>query len=563
MKKLITLLALVLGISSTLAQNTVVTYQGRVTDNGTNFNGTGQFKFALLTSTNNNHTATAFATIQFGYVGGFFLVDGGNGYITPPTVTVTGGGGSGAAAAANISGGVVTSLTFLSSGSNYILPPTVTISPPPENITYPTYWSNDGTSSAGSEPAAAVSASVANGLFTVPLGDTSLANMTALSAPLFQQTDLKLRIWFNDGVNGFAALSPLQNLTAAPYANYAYAATTLTTSSNQPLNFSINGTNVLRLTSVYDPSYSSYTVNSVGGSSANVISNGFVGCFIGGGGNASYPNRVGANYASVLGGKGNTASGSDSSAMGFSTTASGSASTAMGGFTTASGGLSTAMGTGTTASGFASTAMGYTTTATGNYSTAMGFRANANHDRTFIWSAYNNDAPTFASDTFFVSAQNGIGINCGNQRLDGGGQYWLNLGRPTATTVIDTSVGASLTTGGVWANASDKNRKTDFNDVNPRTVLAKLASLPVREWRYTNEVAGVKHLGPTAQDFQTAFGLGTDDKSIGTVDADGVALAAIQGLNQKLEEQRIENSLLKRELEKLQQIVDKLVKAKD
>jgi len=59
----------------------------------------------------------------------------------------------------------------------------------------------------------------------------------------------------------------------------------------------------------------------------------------------------------------------------------------------------------------------------------------------------------------------------------------------------------------------------------------------VREWRYTNESAGVRHLGPVAQDFQAAFGLGTDDKSIGTVDADGVALAAIQALNRKLEEE--------------------------
>jgi phage shock protein A len=39
-----------------------------------------------------------------------------------------------------------------------------------------------------------------------------------------------------------------------------------------------------------------------------------------------------------------------------------------------------------------------------------------------------------------------------------------------------------------------------------------------------------------AQDFHAAFGTGTDDKHIATVDADGVALAAIQGLNEKLEE---------------------------
>ena len=68
-------------------------------------------------------------------------------------------------------------------------------------------------------------------------------------------------------------------------------------------------------------------------------------------------------------------------------------------------------------------------------------------------------------------------------------------------------------------------------------LLEKLIALPVRQWRYTNESAGMKHLGPVAQDFKAAFGLGDDDKTIGTLDADGVALAAIQGLNQKLEAQ--------------------------
>ena len=62
---------------------------------------------------------------------------------------------------------------------------------------------------------------VTNGLFTVVLGDTTLANMTAISASLFTQPNLQLRIWFNDGVNGFAALSPVQNLTPAPYAVFA------------------------------------------------------------------------------------------------------------------------------------------------------------------------------------------------------------------------------------------------------------------------------------------------------------------------------------------------------
>jgi hypothetical protein len=40
-----------------------------------------------------------------------------------------------------------------------------------------------------------------------------------------------------------------------------------------------------------------------------------------------------------------------------------------------------------------------------------------------------------------------------------------------------------------------------------------------------------------AQDFYAAFNVGEDDKHISTVDSEGVALVAIQGLNQKVDEQ--------------------------
>ena len=111
----------------------------------------------------------------------------------------------------------------------------MTIAPPPPAITYTTYWSNDGTSVNGSEPAAGVSVAVTNGLFTVVLGDTTQPNMAAISTALFTQPDLQLRIWFNDGTHGFAALNPAQNLTPTPYAIYsanAGNATTATTAGN-------------------------------------------------------------------------------------------------------------------------------------------------------------------------------------------------------------------------------------------------------------------------------------------------------------------------------------------
>jgi hypothetical protein len=222
------LLGLLPGVNRVAAQDMVFTYQGCVTDNGSNFNGTGQFQFALVTSTNFNLQATATANLSGLFVTSYNLISGGSGYVNAPTVTVSGGGGSGAAATASISGGVVTAINPISAGSNYTSAPTVTLSPPPANISYTTYWSNDGTSSAGSEPTAAVSVVVMNGLFTIALGNTAIANMTSINTSLFTQPNLQLRIWFNDGVNGWAALSPVQNLTPAPYAFFAQSASSLT-----------------------------------------------------------------------------------------------------------------------------------------------------------------------------------------------------------------------------------------------------------------------------------------------------------------------------------------------
>lgn len=80
------------------------------------------------------------------------------------------------------------------------------------------YWSNDGTSTAGSQPATAVSLAVSKGLYSVLLGNTTLPNMAALPPSIFENPDVRLRLWFNDGVNGFQLISPDQQLAAAPYA---------------------------------------------------------------------------------------------------------------------------------------------------------------------------------------------------------------------------------------------------------------------------------------------------------------------------------------------------------
>ena len=72
-----------------------------------------------------------------------------------------------------------------------------------------------------------------------------------------------------------------------------------------------------------------------------------------------------------------------------------------------------------------------------------------------------------------------------------------------------------------------------------------MVDLPIERWRFKTEDEGVKHVGPMAQDFHEAFGLGESDTAIATVDADGVALAAIQGLNLRLNEKEAEIQSLK------------------
>ena len=93
--------------------------------------------------------------------------------------------------------------------------------------------------------------------------------------------------------------------------------------------------------------------------------------------------------------------------------------------------------------------------------------------------------------------------------------------------------------------------------MSPRDVLDKIAAMPISRWNFKGDAA-TPHLGPMAQDFHAAFGLGTDDKHIATVDADGVALAAIQGLNEVVKEKDAEIQELKRAVKELKESFQKL-----
>ena len=191
-------------------------------------------------------------------------------------------------------------------------------------------------------------------------------------------------------------------------------------------------------------------------------------------------------------------------------------------------------------------------TATNN-AFAAGTKAKAIHSGAFVWA--DSTAADFAStaDNQFTA------------RASGGVHFFSNAG---------LSAGVSLAPGGTsWSVISDRAVKKDFQPVNEIEVLEKLARVPVQQWHYNWEGESTPpHIGPVAQDFKAAFYPGRDDKSITTLEFDGVALAAIQGLNQKLETQvkhkeaaiqslQEKNESLEKRLSQLEKLVQSMNKS--
>jgi hypothetical protein len=117
--------------------------------------------------------------------------------------------------------------------------------------------------------------------------------------------------------------------------------------------------------------------------------------------------------------------------------------------------------------------------------------------------------------------------------------------------------GVILSSGsGSWSTLSDRSLKTGIKPIQPMEVLNRLLAIPLSTWSYIAQGETIRHMGPMAQDFADAFSLGESDTHISTVDADGVALAAIQGLNAKLEQENAQlknaQKVLSDRLEKLQ-----------
>jgi hypothetical protein len=126
------------------------------------------------------------------------------------------------------------------------------------------------------------------------------------------------------------------------------------------------------------------------------------------------------------------------------------------------------------------------------------------------------------ADTLYVdsSGRVGIGTNAPTSKLHVAGNVYAN---------------GSLILDGFVNERSDVASKTAFAAVDEQQVLEQLASVPITTWSY-KESPEVRHMGPMAQDFRAAYGLGTDEKHLAALDTNGVALAAIQALNMQVQE---------------------------
>jgi hypothetical protein len=138
------------------------------------------------------------------------------------------------------------------------------------------------------------------------------------------------------------------------------------------------------------------------------------------------------------------------------------------------------------------------------------------------------------------------------------GNNWVVDNQSVVGTELILSDTGNLTITGVYS-PSDRSLKKDIVPVR-RDVLEKLAAVPISTWSYKTD--DVRHIGPMAQDFSAAFGLGIDDKHVSPMDMAGVSMAAVQALNEVVQEKDEEISGLKSRIEALEKLVHNLTQAK-
>lgn len=172
--------------------------------------------------------------------------------------------------------------------------------------------------------------------------------------------------------------------------------------------------------------------------------------------------------------------------------------------------------------------------AAGKCSFAAGQTAKANHDGSFVFADYEGHSPSYE---FASAAANEFAVRC-----TGGARFVSAVSGSTPTAGVQLAAGGTS-----WSAICDRNLKENFTPVDGQEVLACLAEIPITTWNAKAQDPSIRHMGPVAQDFYATFGLGEDDKHITTVDADGVALAAIQGLYAVVQERDTEIEALRAE----------------
>jgi hypothetical protein len=145
------------------------------------------------------------------------------------------------------------------------------------------------------------------------------------------------------------------------------------------------------------------------------------------------------------------------------------------------------------------------------------FASNNGFSGTFIWS---DGSATASADTFRNTANNEFAA-----RATGGFRFRTNL---TGTTGCNLPAGS-----GVFNCTSSRLTKENFELVDGEGVIAKLRTIPVSTWNYITEGQNVRHMGPMAEDFYAAFGLGVNSQSIGVQDLTAVSLAAVKELDER------------------------------
>jgi len=171
-----------------------------------------------------------------------------------------------------------------------------------------------------------------------------------------------------------------------------------------------------------------------------------------------------------------------------------------------------------TASGSHATVVGGSqNAASGQFSLAAGRRAKATTTGTFMWADSRDfDFQPSVSNFFGVRATGGVGFTVAINPANGAVTQYCNLLPGVAS----------------WQCTSDRNAKENFAAVDSRKVLEQLVAMPLSTWNFKGADPRIRLLGPTAQDFHAAFGLGNDDKTIVGTNLHGVALAAVQGLHE-------------------------------